>query len=227
MLLRTLLLLALVSVLSIILLESTLALAAATLHTAAERSADRAYEQARAALQTFVANQLAGGASPTAGTFAVPPPTRSCAAPTGKSQGCGLSIQVTLRNSTLGGVSAPAPNCLPLCAHDVQTNDAVAEGRAAFSIGVEVTDATGRLLASRQRFVLLRTLRVTPFTEFVGSRDAGDDAFAAGSSEGDDGGPTRVNVLYRNTTTGASLSGDALKERAWNNGDARSNAWAP
>lgn len=134
--------------------------------------------------------------------------------------------------STLGATigSAPAQDCSPLCATNVQENDHVNEGRVTVRVRVVVAGADGTVFARRDRYALFRTLRVAPYATLVGERDAAGGTIASGAAEGDDAGipaATTTNVRYVNARTGAQMDANAWAARGWSDSDNVSGTWDP
>lgn len=144
---------------------------------------------------------------------------------------CALTIAVGFAPTTAQGIAtASGSDCVPRCANNVQGNDAIDEGRFALRIDVRATGPSGTVFASRDRYAIFRTTRVAPFASLIGTRDAGGQSIAAGSSEGEDAGTpalTTVDVRYVNAATGAKMDGNAWQTRPWASSDASGTAWEP
>lgn len=109
----------------------------------------------------------------------------------------------------------PGAVAVPLVddARDLQSNDAVDEGRYA----VRIRDGT------RDRYAIFRVFRTPPYAMLAGIRDG-----TAAPQTGDDAGAesTRVSVRYVDAVSGASFAGDAW-DAATADAAATSPPWDP
>jgi hypothetical protein len=228
-LLRTLLSVAFIIALGTCVVQSATGLVRARLLRAAQTAADHGAAAALAAIQTAGASAIAGGSDPRELRI-TPPSVAGCAAP--DQANCPLHVTVSFENTTtkwaVGAV--PGASCAPLCAVGMQENDAVAEGRLAERFRIRVIGSDGSVLAERDRYAVFRTFRAPPYLALAGTRDAGSDAIASGTSEGDDGGvpgSTTVNVRYVNGANAAAIDANVWSSRAWSDADARASDWDP
>jgi hypothetical protein len=226
MLLRTLFVVAFLAALGATIVHATASLANARVHRRATLAVDRAVASALAAVQSAIATQIQSSADPRALQLEVPNTATSCAAYHAST--CALTITTTL-DATAEAAPSGSP-CAPLCASDVQGNDAIAEGRTSVRVRVVATGSDGTSLAMRDRYVVFRVWKVAPYVALAGTRDVSTDAIANGTSEGDDAGTpavTTVGVRYVNTRTGASVEGNAWSSQGWSNSNASVTDWDP
>jgi hypothetical protein len=227
-LLRTLFILGCLIVLGNVIVHACGALARAAVHRVASRAADRAAASALTSLQQTLATAIANGADPR--TVSIPPQTTPSVCALGGAS-CLLFVRTAVRSTMLlpvGSADASQAACEPRCAFNLQGNDAVDEGRLSALISSIVSGPAGTMLARRDRYVSLRTLRSPPYVAIAGSRDATDDRFRTGSAQGDDGGAhaTIVSVKYRNALSRAEMDGNAWQSRPWSADDAPAG-WSP
>lgn len=230
MLIRSVFCVALLCALGGVIVHAVGALADARMHRAASAAAARAFAGATAQIRDRVAAQIQAGADPRAialQSFDVAPTCTSSDA----AHACALSADAAVTGTLTSGIgSANSATCAPLCAANVQENDSIDEGRFSARVRVTVTAADGTIYARRDRYALFRTMRVAPYAQLDGTRDATGATIAAGFAEGDDGGipdATTANVRYVNAQTGATLDGNAWATRGWSNGDAVATGWDP
>lgn len=230
MLVRSIFCIALLCALGSVVVRAVATLADARMHRAASVAAQRAFSSATAQIRARIAAQIQAGSDPRSislqGFDVAPACTASDAA-----HACALSAVASVASTLAGGIgSTSAATCPPPCAANVQENDSVDEGRISARVHVTVSAADGTIYARRDRYAIFRTMRVAPYAQLGGTRDASDATISAGSAEGDDGGipdATTANVRYVNARTGATLDGNAWATRSWSNGDAVPSGWAP
>ena len=230
MLARSVVVLAFVVALATALVHSCAVLARARVHRIAATAVARSFDLALARTQAQLAGAIARGADPRTAAFVPTAFAPSCAS--ARADGtCALTISTaTAPTTTLAIASEPAGACLPLCANDLQGNDAIEEGRFALRISVRAIGGTGTSFATRDRYALFRTTRLPPYASLIGTRDASGESIVAGIGEGEDAGTpalTTVDVRYVNAATGASMEGNAWQTRPWANADAGATAWQP
>lgn len=230
MLVRSVFCIALLCALGGVIVHAVATLAEARMHRAASAAAARAFAGATAQIRERIAAQIQAGADPRAialQSFDVSP---TCTA-SDSAHTCALSAVASVAGTLTSDIgSANAPTCAPLCAANVQENDSIDEGRFSAHVRVTVAGADGTIYARRGRYAVFRTMRVAPYAQLGGTRDATGATIAAGSAEGDDGGipdATTANVRYVNARTGATLDGNAWATRGWSNGDAVPTGWDP
>lgn len=231
MLARTAAVVAFVVALAIALLHACALSARARVHRVAAGAAAESFDRALASVQMQIAGEIAAGADPRSLPPAMPSPAPSCASvrPDGT---CALTVTVAIASTTTQPIPATTAgdDCTATCAHNLQGNDAVAEGRLSVRVTARASGSNGTVFASRDRFAIFRTTRTEPYASVIGMRDASGEGVAIGTSEGEDAGTpafTTVDVRYVNAATGASMAGNAWRSGAWEHDDAGATAWEP
>jgi hypothetical protein len=212
MLLRVCFLVLALSIVAETLLEGAGALAVAALHRQAVGAAANAYSDAVQRAQAAVAAAIVAG-SPLPSDLPSPEPTCALAG----ASGCALLATESVTLATESPTACPSSGC----ASYTQSNDLIAEGRAFADVAATVTNATGRVIATRSATVVFRTLRIAPYAVPAGALDTTlDDA-----EDGAGGAGGLIDVVYENATTGALMPANVWTVLA---PQARSaSAWSP
>jgi hypothetical protein len=230
-LLRTVFVVAFLVALAGVIVGATASLARAQVHRRAAIAADASFAQAVAATQAGIASAIAGGADSRNLTF-VPPSTPPACAAVDAGGKCALNVTTSIDNTTTQPIatSADAAACTPLCAQNIQGNDAIGEGRLAVRVRAAVSGASGEIFAARDRYAIFRTLRLPPYAALIGTRDATSETIGIGNMEGADAGVpalSTIDVRYVNAATGASLDANAWQTRGWDAASRSGTAWEP
>lgn len=197
------------------------ALATVAVHRVAARYADTGYTWAVDRLAAGLSQQIRTGTDPR-GPFSSLSPEPYCAV---QSQPCDFLVDPEIEIQPAGLSATPlACSSSQPCAHNLQDNLYVREGRVSAQITVLVTAAGGALLARRMQFLTLRTFGSPPYVAGVG---IGDDAGINGPSVSpacaspDPGASftqdTLVNAVYQNAQSGACSDGGIRRSSAWQN----------
>ena len=195
MLLRTMFLLAMLAVLGETLVHGAASLARAALH-------QRALDAARVA---FVTGARAAQAALAQGQ--TPAPIATCAY--ADANGCEINVQTIFATPT--PAAAPTPSVCPGtdCVVELQSNNAVSEGRAAYTISSLVTAVNGAPLASRSGTVVFRTFATPPYAVIAGGTDGTIDALVNGGAADDAGAAgTLITVEYDQNGSAAATAGN-------------------
>lgn len=205
MLLRTIVLLAVLTLLGQAIVFGCSALARMSFHAkqaAAVRVAfEDAVQQARKAAIT--------------GTL--PQPSATCMYSSGN--GCAIRVETAIAPAT--PVPGAEPTACPqtACVVYAQNNSHVSESRASYAIGEEVVAPNGDVLMRRAATVTFRRFATFPYASLVGSLDQTLDSIDVGGS-GDDGGnaspmsATLIHVRYQTSGGGAATSGDVWRAQS-------------
>ena len=198
MLLRTIFLLALISLLSETVVHGAGALAQTALRFRASAAARTQIVSAVSVAENAIARAVASNEDPH--SMPVPSPVPTCVA--SDSTGCRLSAQAQIAIPSVAPQATPGTCPATNCTVYLQANDTIAEGRIPVNVSATVNAADGTVLATRNATVLFRTFSAAPYVALAGSLDATLDDIAR-QQNGDDGGATNgattlVNVEYLN-----------------------------
>lgn len=204
MLLRTMFLLALLSLIGETIVHGAGALARTTLHYRA-LGALRAQLISTVSLeQATIARAIAANQDPRS----VPVPTPSAACVLSDATGCRLLAHAEIALPSAAPLATPSACPGSDCTAYLQANDSVAEGRIPVTVSAKVTSMDGTVLATRNASVTFRTFNTAPYAVLAGSLDATLDDIARKQND-DDGGATSgattlVNVEYVNAANPAA-----------------------
>jgi len=169
-----------------------------------------------AAMRTASSAAVAAAAS-AAPSGTVPTPFATCYL--AHDTACEISVTSTLTTGTPSAIATPSACPGTPCTIFLQSNTAVAEGRAVYHIVTTVTANNGDVVLSRQGDIAFRTFATPPYTALVGSLDATLDALGNGGVGDDGGNASAAGTLISIEYVPSGASGSPIPGNVWRSQD--------